>query len=238
MLINKRPSDLDFATTATPSQMIEMFHVESMRTSSTVGISHGTVVVQMSNQEKVQVTTLRIDENTDGRHAKVAFTKNWILDARRRDFTSNAMYLDANGIVYDWLYGYDDLMKRRVVFIGDANIRIPEDYLRILRYFRWVQPNKSTTIFDGLKSAKRFFKFFSSSSFFRFYGRIAEKPDNHDNATIAAITQHIAGLESISGPRIWGELQKILTANFAIEILHKMFDCEMSAHIGMEVVQF
>lgn len=142
--MNKRPSDLDFATTATPQEMIEMFKAENVRISSKLGLAHGTVTPYIGEQEQCQVTSLRIDVKTDGRHAQVVFIKNWVLDAKRRDFTVNSMYLDVDGTVYDWFHGYDDLQKRRLVFVGDAEERIPEDYLRILRYFRWVSsdPNR------------------------------------------------------------------------------------------------
>lgn len=81
------------------------------------------------------MTTLRIDTATDGRHAKVEFTKDWKLDALRRDLTINSMFLDLEGKIYDYFFGYDDLQNRKVVFVGNASLRIREDYLRILRYF-------------------------------------------------------------------------------------------------------
>ncbi|CAD6991647.1 unnamed protein product [Ceratitis capitata] len=111
-----KPKDIDLATTATPDQMKEMFTKEG---------------------ENFEVTTLRIDVRTDGRHAEVQFTTDWQLDANRRDLTINSMFLGFDGTLYDYFYGYDDLMQRRVVFVGNADVRIQEDYLRILRYFRF-----------------------------------------------------------------------------------------------------
>lgn len=136
--MNKRPSDLDFATTATPQEMVAMFNAEKVRMFNTNGISHGTVTARINDEENFEVTTLRIDVKTDGRHAEVAFTKNWVLDASRRDLTINSMYLGLDGSVYDWFHGYEDLQHKRVAFVGKAHERIQEDYLRILRYFRWV----------------------------------------------------------------------------------------------------
>lgn len=101
------------------------------------GEKHGTITPRINDKENFEVTTLRIDVVTDGRHAEVEFTKDWLLDANRRDLTINAMFLGLDGNVYDYFYGYEDLQKRIVRFVGDADERIKEDYLRILRYFRF-----------------------------------------------------------------------------------------------------
>lgn len=133
-----KPIDIDFATTATPQQMIEMFEKENIRIFNRNGEKHGTVTVRLNDEQNFEITSLRIDVSTDGRHAEVEFTTNWLLDASRRDLTINSMFLGFDGKVYDWFYGYDDLKNKRVVFVGNAAKRIQEDYLRILRYFRWV----------------------------------------------------------------------------------------------------
>ena len=99
------------------------------------GIAHGTVTV-IADRVPYEVTTLRRDVETHGRHATVAFTDDWAADARRRDFTINALYCSADGEVFDPLGGAADIEARRVRFIGDARERIREDYLRILRFFR------------------------------------------------------------------------------------------------------
>lgn len=101
-----------------------------------IGIEHGTVVARFGHK-LFQVTTLRVDVETDGRHAQVAYTDDWAADASRRDFTMNALYADLAGNVFDPLGGADDIAARRVRFIGDANARIDEDALRILRFFRF-----------------------------------------------------------------------------------------------------
>lgn len=134
--MDKMPIDIDFATSATPRQMNEMFTAENIRMLNMNGEKHGTVTARINDEENFEVTTLRIDITTDGRHAEVEFTTNWLLDANRRDLTINSMFLGFDGRVYDYFYGYEDLKNRRVLFVGDAGNRIQEDYLRILRYFR------------------------------------------------------------------------------------------------------
>lgn len=148
-----KPKDLDFATTATPDQMKTMFNEKKIRMINTRGEKHGTITPRINDKENFEVTTLRIDVVTDGRHAEVQFTTDWLLDALRRDLTINSMFLGKttiflyiaittssnlglDGSVYDYFFGYDDLQKRRIAFVGDAVERIQEDYLRILRYFR------------------------------------------------------------------------------------------------------
>ncbi|KAK7865026.1 hypothetical protein R5R35_000045 [Gryllus longicercus] len=137
LLMNKTPHDLDFATTATPNEMKEMFTEENIRMINMQGEKHGTITPRINDKENFEVTTLRIDVLTDGRHAEVEFTTDWQLDANRRDLTINSMFLGLDGTVYDYFSGYDDLLNKKVVFVGDPNTRIQEDYLRILRYFRF-----------------------------------------------------------------------------------------------------
>ncbi|GBP24287.1 CCA tRNA nucleotidyltransferase 1, mitochondrial [Eumeta japonica] len=137
LLMGKKPKDLDFATTAVPKEMKEMFTAENVRMINMNGEKHGTITPRINDKENFEVTTLRIDMITDGRHAEVEFTKDWKLDANRRDLTINSMFLGFDGSVYDYFYGYDDLQKRRVAFVGDVDVRIKEDYLRIMRYFRF-----------------------------------------------------------------------------------------------------
>jgi poly(A) polymerase len=134
-LIGKAVADIDIATPATPEQVIAAARAAGLAVVPT-GLQHGTVTV-MSGQIPHEVTTLRRDVETDGRHAVVAFTEDWAADAGRRDFSINALYCGADGTVHDPLGGFADLVARRVRFIGDAHARIREDYLRILRFFRF-----------------------------------------------------------------------------------------------------
>lgn len=135
--MDKIPADLDFATTATPTQMKAMFEAAGIRMLNTKGELHGTITARINDKENFEVTTLRIDVVTDGRHAEVAFTTDWELDAARRDLTVNSMFMDLSGNVYDYFNGSEDLKTRQIRFVGDAEQRIQEDYLRILRYFRF-----------------------------------------------------------------------------------------------------
>ncbi len=128
-------TDVDIATTAVPADVQRIAKAAGMAIVPT-GIEHGTITV-IANHLPFEVTTLRRDVATDGRRAVVAFTLDWTEDAARRDFTLNALYCDARGKVHDPLGGYGDLVARRVRFIGDASARIREDYLRILRFFRF-----------------------------------------------------------------------------------------------------
>ncbi|KAH6923311.1 hypothetical protein HPB50_027124 [Hyalomma asiaticum] len=135
LLMHKQPHDLDFATTATPTEMKEMFDNEGVRMINTRGEKHGTITARINDKTNFEVTTLRVDVVTDGRHAEVEFTTDWQMDANRRDLTVNALFLGLDGTVYDYFRGIEDLEKRRVAFVGDPAQRIQEDYLRILRYF-------------------------------------------------------------------------------------------------------
>jgi poly(A) polymerase len=134
-LLEEPVADVDIATPARPDEVMRAAAAAGIECVPT-GLQHGTVTL-VSGHVAYQITTLRRDVETDGRHARVAFSDDWAADARRRDFTINALYCAADGTVFDPLDGYQDLMQRRVVFIGDARERIREDYLRILRFFRF-----------------------------------------------------------------------------------------------------
>jgi poly(A) polymerase len=128
-------TEIDLATTAEPERVIALAERAGFKAVPT-GIDHGTVTV-VAEGKPFEVTTLRRDVETFGRHAKVAYTTSWEEDARRRDFTLNALYADRDGNVFDPIGGYGDLQAGRVRFIGEAEARIKEDYLRILRFFRF-----------------------------------------------------------------------------------------------------
>ncbi|MFA5948652.1 MAG: CCA tRNA nucleotidyltransferase [Hyphomicrobium sp.] len=134
-LIGAPVKDIDVATTAEPREVMRLVEHAGLKAVPT-GIEHGTVTV-ITDHTPLEVTTLRRDIETFGRHARVTFTTDWVEDARRRDFTINAFYCDRTGAVHDPLGGYPDLLARVVRFIGDPHDRIREDYLRILRFFRF-----------------------------------------------------------------------------------------------------
>ena len=128
-------SDIDLATTLLPEMVMERAAAENIKAVPT-GIAHGTVTLVIDGTP-FEITTLRRDVSTDGRHAEVAFGRDWQVDAERRDLTINALYVDASGTVTDLVCGLADIETRTVRFIGTASERIAEDYLRILRFFRF-----------------------------------------------------------------------------------------------------
>lgn len=127
--------EIDIATTALPEEVIRRVEAAGW-TAVPTGIEHGTVTVLLAGKP-FEVTTLRRDVETYGRKAKVVFGRDWVADAARRDFTINALSLSPDGEVYDYVDGRADLASRRIRFIGDPAQRIAEDYLRILRFFRF-----------------------------------------------------------------------------------------------------
>ncbi|KQS48927.1 MULTISPECIES: CCA tRNA nucleotidyltransferase [unclassified Sphingomonas] len=129
-------ADVDIATRLPPQEVIERLQDARIKAVPT-GLAHGTITA-VTPAGPVEVTTLRRDVSTDGRHAIIAYTDDWREDAARRDFTMNALYADpATGEIFDYFGGLDDLAARRVRFIGDPLQRIAEDHLRILRFFRF-----------------------------------------------------------------------------------------------------
>ncbi len=134
-VLGEEVGDLDLATDATPDQMAQLAEAAGIRAVPT-GAEHGTMTL-IAEGVPHEVTTFRRDVETFGRRATVAFTREMAEDARRRDFTMNALYADAEGKVIDPLGGLPDTLARRVRFVGDAGQRIAEDYLRILRFFRF-----------------------------------------------------------------------------------------------------
>jgi poly(A) polymerase len=127
--------DIDIATPAPPETVIARLTAAGIKSVPT-GIAHGTVTAVVGASH-FEITTLRHDVETFGRHARVAFTDDWAADAQRRDFTMNALFGDADGTIYDPTGGLDDLRAGRVRFVGDAAARIEEDVLRLLRFFRF-----------------------------------------------------------------------------------------------------
>ncbi|XP_066597745.1 CCA tRNA nucleotidyltransferase 1, mitochondrial-like [Prorops nasuta] len=194
-LLGKEPNDLDFATNATMYEMKRMFDKQAITLIHETKEKYGIITAKMNDKEVYEITTLKINiASKTGR--------KWEMDASTRDLTINAMFLDLSGNVYDYFYGFDDLKKKKVVFVGNPVQRIRADYLRIFRYFR-------------------------------FYGLIADHPNNHDNTTINAIKQTISGLNKIHGERIWSEWEKILNGNYGCEITLKLIECGISPHCGL-----
>jgi len=135
-ILNQEPTDdIDLATNLNPTQVKKALEDNQINFYET-GVEHGTITAIIEN-ETYEITSLRSDISTDGRHAKVEFTKDWLTDAERRDFTINSIYSDLNGNLFDPFDGSKDLENGKIVFVGDPEKRIKEDYLRILRYIRF-----------------------------------------------------------------------------------------------------
>jgi len=154
-IVNRRVYDVDIATSWHPSEVIERLQYRDIKVVPT-GIDHGTVTAIVDGKP-FEITTLRHDVKTYGRHADVEFTDDWIQDAARRDFTMNAIFCDLDGTLYDLYGGVEDLRNGHILFVGDAEERIMEDVLRILRFFRFYahfgkgEPDKS-----AVKAIKKF----------------------------------------------------------------------------------
>lgn len=151
MLLNKAPSDVDFCTDASPEQQLAMYIHHGIKYVDT-GSDFGTYTVIIDG-ESYEITSLRTESEHDGRHAKMSFCKDWREDASRRDLTFNAMMMDFQGVMYDYFNGADDLKAGRVVFVGDPGERMREDYLRILRFFRFYARYGSQAIDSATEAA-------------------------------------------------------------------------------------
>ena len=134
-LLARPIGDIDIATPDPPETVLKLLDAAAIKSVPT-GIAHGTVTAIVAPRH-FEITTLRRDVETFGRHARVAFTDDWAADAARRDFTMNALFLDASGSLFDPVGGLDDLRAGRVRFVGDAESRIREDVLRLLRFYRF-----------------------------------------------------------------------------------------------------
>jgi poly(A) polymerase len=191
-LLGETVSDIDISTDAKPERVIALAKAAGFRAIPT-GIDHGTITV-VADHIPHEITTFRKDVATDGRRAVVAFSDRVEDDAHRRDFTMNALYATRDGVVVDPLGGLVDLKARRFVFIDDAGQRIQEDYLRILRYFR----------------------------FHAWYG---DQDAGMDAETLAAISENLAGLDSLSRERVGSEMRKLLAARDPSPAVATMRQC-------------
>ena len=153
LILGKEPKDIDLASDATPEESMEILKGAGIKVIET-GLQHGTITAVVDGED-YEITTLRIDTEHTGRHATVEYTRDWKTDAERRDLTFNAMSLDLDGTLYDYFNGLKDLKAGKAHFVGDADSRIKEDYLRILRYFRFKgklsQPNFDQHTLDAIE---------------------------------------------------------------------------------------
>lgn len=185
--------EIDLATTALPEKTLQVLELAGFSVKP-VGLAHG-VVLAVRDGRHYEIATLREDVETDGRHAIVAYTRDWALDARRRDFTMNALSADLEGNVYDYCDGLADITARHVRFIGEAGARIREDYLRILRFYR----------FNA-----------------RFAGAAGRFDGEWDAAARAACRDGRAGLVQLSRERVTEELSKLLLMKNPLEVCRVM----------------
>ncbi len=183
-LMGHEVSDVDLASQLPPKDVVAALDAAKIRYVPT-GIDHGTVTAVVDGKP-YEITSLRKDVETDGRRAVVSFTTDWAEDAQRRDLTFNALYADLDGRIYDPTgQGVEDLNARRFRFVGDADTRVREDYLRILRFFR----------------------------FLAWYGRDSDgKISKPDAASLKACRENAKGLKKLSAERVWIELKKLLLA--------------------------
>ena len=153
-LIGRAVGDIDIATPDAPETVTALLERAGLKAVPT-GIEHGTVTA-VSGHRPYEITTLRQDVETYGRHARVAFTDDWAADAARRDFTMNAMFCAPDGTVYDPFGGWADLKAGHVRFVGEAEARVQEDYLRLLRFFRfYARYGRGAPDADALEAARR-----------------------------------------------------------------------------------
>lgn len=181
-LLGVEPKDWDVATDATPDVVTEIFKANEIVVIPT-GIDHGTVSV-LIDKNVVEITTLRKDVETNGRHAEVEFISDWKVDAQRRDFTMNALYSDHNNVIHDYVGGVQDLFRGKITFVGDAETRIEEDALRMLRALRFALTMKRNE--NG------------SVNLFLDDSDLKQIEDNSDL------------IKPVSSERVWSELKKAL----------------------------
>ena len=148
---NEKVDDIDLATNIDPTKVKEALKKKNINYFET-GIEHGTITALIEN-DKFEITSLRSDIKTDGRHAEIKFTTDWIKDAERRDFTINSIYADINGNLFDPFDGKKDLENGLIKFVGEPERRIEEDYLRILRYFRFFALYSKNEHLEEIKKA-------------------------------------------------------------------------------------
>jgi len=204
---NGEKTDIDFATEILPNEVMERAKKANIAYYPT-GIEHGTITLRIG-KKTFEVTTLRQDKKTDGRHAEVSFGTDWLVDAKRRDFTINALYLDMSGELFDPLNGLEDCLTFRVKFIGKADNRIKEDKLRVYRFFRFSASHGEQN-FDamGLRACKKFANDL---------GEISAERIGAEMLKILSLKQAAKTLKIMSGAGVFLLEEKILKQFFLYE---------------------
>ncbi len=220
-LMKAPAADIDVATQLLPTDTIDALRAAKIRAVPT-GLDHGTVTA-IEGKTVIEITTLRSDVSTDGRRASIAYTDDWAEDAIRRDFTINAFYLDRSGMLYDYTDGLADLADKKIRFIGDAEQRIREDYLRILRFYRF---------------SARFSNHFDSHGHVACslraagLGKISRERIGSELIKILSLRRAAKAIAAMDGAGIlnyiWRDVPDIATLRFAINLAEQQPDPEVA----------
>ena len=209
-LMNKLVTDIDFATPCEPLEVIEILNKSEINYVD-IGIKFGTVTA-IINDKKYEITSFRKDISTDGRHAEVEFSKEMEVDAARRDFTINALYVDQDCKIYDFYNGQEDLKNTILRFIGDPQARIKEDYLRIMRFFRFLASNSAQSLDDDLLTIlKAEAQNLSKISKERLWDELTEILKSENPIAVLKLMQENSIFENISeGLKIEGSFENLI----------------------------
>ena len=223
-LLQKNVNDFDFCTKFLPDEIIKILTKNKIKAIPT-GIKFGTITAVV-NGKNFEITTLRKDHETDGRYCNPEFVDDYSLDAARRDFTINALYLDSAGLVYDYFDGISDLKNSEVKFIGDAKKRIEEDFLRILRFFRFSCRYAKGLDNEGLKACVDLKENLKNLSRERIRSEILKIIDDGNKAKVIAILQILESVKIID---------EIFAEKLDIEALKHLFEMEVSASLNLKL---
>ncbi len=224
LLLGKKVNDFDFATRFLPQETIKILEKNKIKAVPT-GVKFGTITAVL-NEKNFEITTLRKDSQTDGRHCNPEFVDDYFLDAARRDFTINALYLNSAGFVTDYFDGISDLKNHQVKFIGDANKRIEEDFLRILRFFRFSNEYAQKLDIEGLKACTKQRKNLEKLSRERIRSEILKILMSEKKENLIAI------LKILKSKKIAAE---ILSSNLDIKALENLFEIEKKLKISTDL---
>jgi tRNA nucleotidyltransferase/poly(A) polymerase len=222
MLLDAPINDIDIATPFLPQDVMERLTDAGIKAMPT-GLAHGTITAVL-NHTGYEITTLRKDVDCNGRHAEVEFTDQWEEDAARRDFTINAMSCDQSGRIYDYFGGMDDIATRAIRFVGDAQARCQEDYLRILRFFRF-------TAWYGTAMNKEGFE--AACQFADHLPQLSGERINQEMKKLLSAPSPLWVLESMSGSPVWNPLFQV---PLSLEILHRYYNTEQQHNIAIHPI--
>ncbi|QHI95870.1 CCA tRNA nucleotidyltransferase [Aristophania vespae] len=231
LLIGRDVNDIDLASPYTPEDNIKKLQEKGIKTIPT-GLDHGTITAVI-DRRPYEITTLRRDVETDGRHAVVAWTDNWQEDAQRRDFTMNALSLDQQGILYDYFGGEADLKKGRVRFVGEATKRIEEDALRSLRFFRFqARYGQGEADQDACKAIKQNHALVRNLSIERVASELLKILEGPEVGSIIALMQQTEILSEILPHPDPENLKRLLACQDPPKALPRLFALNPDPSIG------